>query len=168
MGYTTNFEGQFNLDKPLTQEHAAYLTAFSESRRMARDAEKAEKLSDPVREAVSLPIGKEAGYFVGGGGLAGQEHDDSIIDYNEAPNGQPGLWCQWVPTEDLQGIEWNGGEKFYDYIEWIQYLIHNFLGTWGYVVSGEVSWEGESSDDLGKIIIVNNEVTTKAGRVVYE
>jgi hypothetical protein len=32
---------------------------------MKRDAEKASKLADPVREAVGLPIGTEGEYFVG-------------------------------------------------------------------------------------------------------
>ena len=154
MGYTTDFKGHFTLDKPLRPEHAAYLHAFSETRRMQRDAGKAGKLADPKREAVGLPIGVQAGYFVGGTGLAGQDRDASILDYNQEPMGQPGLWCGWGPTEDGGGIKWSGMEKFYSYTEWLNYLIDHFLAPWGYEISGAVEYQGESDDDRGKIKIV--------------
>lgn len=48
------------------------------------------------------------------------------------------LYCQWVPTEDGEGIKWDGGEKFYSYTKWLQYLIDNFLIPNGYVLNGEV------------------------------
>ena len=161
MGYQTYFTGQFKLDKPLLPEHAQYLAAFSSTRRMKRDAGVAERLADPVRVQAGLPIGPQAAYFVGGGGLFGQDRDASIIDYNEPPTGQPGLWCNWEPIKDGTAIEWSGTEKFYNYVEWMQYLIDNFLSRWGYTVNGEVEWEGEEQGDIGKIIVTNNEVTTK-------
>lgn len=159
MGYTTDFEGNFDLNKQLSAEHSQYLRQFSETRRMARDAKKAEKMPDPVRLAVGLPIGPEGAYFVGGTGCAGQDRDASIIEYNNEPYGQPGLWCQWVPTRDDRGIEWNGTEKFYNYVEWLQYLITHFLGPWGYVVNGRVSWRGEDHSDVGVLVVKNNVVT---------
>jgi len=161
MGYTTDFEGRFNLDKPLTDAHAAYINAFSGTRRMKRDAAKAEKMPDPVRFAVGLPIGPEGAYFVGGLGPYGQDRDASVTDNNNEPAGQPGLWCQWVPTGDCDGIEWNGTEKFYNYVEWLQYLIANFLGPWGYVVNGRVSWRGEEHSDVGVLVVKNNVVTPR-------
>jgi len=168
MGYTTDFEGSFELDHPLTPEHKAYLTQFSETRRMRRDSGKAAAFPDPIREAVGLPIGKEGEYFVGGKGSFGQDHDKSILDYNDPPVSQPGLWCQWVPTEDGTGIVWNGSEKFYHYKSWIVYIIENFLKPWGYVVNGTVTWQGEVSNDKGIMIVVNNVLQSKLGRVVYE
>ena len=181
MGYSTDFSGQFNLDKPLTPEHKAYLEAFNGSRRMQRNSWKTAKMPDPLREAVELPVGTDGGYFVGAvlldgqtdgasswANCSGQAHTPDILDYNRAPKGQPGLWCQWTPNEDGTAIEWDGGEKFYKYVDWIEYLIENFLAPWGYVLNGEVNWEGEDSDDLGLIVIENNEVSTKIGRVIYE
>ena len=122
MGYTTDFEGHFNLDRALALEHKTYLEKFSNTRRMKRNAILAGRLPDPVRDAAGLGIGEEGGYFVGAKGFAGEDHDSkSIIEYNDPPAGQPGLWCQWVPAIDEEGeatrIEWNGGEKFYDYVE---------------------------------------------------
>ena len=158
MGYTTEFRGKFNLDKPLTAAHMAYLKAFATGRRMTRDAEKTKLLPDPLREAVLLPVGVDGGYFVNGEGFCGQGHSSDVIDYNVSPSGQPGLWCQWVPSEDGTGIEWDGGEKFYDYVEWIRYVIDNFLEPWGYIVDGSVEWRGEEWDDTGPICVTDNTV----------
>jgi hypothetical protein len=175
MGYTTDFDGKFTLDRPLSPEHSAYLTAFAETRRMKRDAEKTSLRPDPLRLAVNLPIGDEGGYYVGASNYSGddhfayrgQEHSSDITDYNEEPAGQPGLWCQWTPSEDGAAIEWDGGEKFYDYVPWLEYLITHFLAPWGYVLNGEVEWSGESRGDLGKIVVTDNAVTVKTGSVRY-
>src|SRR5271157_4650469 len=171
MGYTTDFDGEFTLDKPLKAEHALYLHAFSRSRRMKRDAKIAETLSDPVRKAAGLPIGDEGAYYVGGGdgGLIGgglvsyrrvdnRKNDKSVVDHNESAESQPGVWCQWVPNADVEdiaagvevtAIEWDGGETFYAYVKWIEYLIKHFLAPWGYVLNGTVEWSGEEKSDIG-------------------
>jgi hypothetical protein len=159
MGYTTEFQGTFSLNKTLTEAQVAYLTKFSETRRMKRNAKFAATLPDPFRNAVGLPIGNEAEYFVGGVGDFGQDDDLSVIDHNDPPKNQPGLWCQWVPSADGEGIEWNGGEKFYYYVEWLNYIIKNFLIPWGLVLNGTVKWRGEDFDDTGKIIVKDNMVS---------
>ena len=155
MGYTTEFEGRFNLDKPLSQEHADYLRAFNGTRRMLRDEAVCEKLDDPVRVSAGLPVGKDGMYFVGGGGFRGQGRDGSVLDHNGSGT-MPGLWCQWVPTEDCAGIEWDEGEKFCDYTEWLRFIVDHFLRPWGYVLNGEVKWSGEDDEDMGKLIAENN------------
>ncbi len=161
MGYTTDFEGSFQLNEPLAEEHRMYLKQFNHTRRMKRDASKTEVLPDPIRLLAKLPVGNEGGYFVGATGWAGQDHGEDILDYNHSPTGQPGLWCQWTPTEDGQEIEWDGGEKFYDYVEWIEYLIKHFLEPWGYKLNGQVRWRGEEMSDLGVITIEDNIVSTR-------
>lgn len=168
MGYTTDFNGEFELNKPLAENHAAYLSKFAETRRMKRSAIAASRLPDTVREAVGLSVGDDGEYFVGGVGYAGQDNDVSVIDHNSPPNHQPGLWCQWVPNDDGSAIVWDGGEKFYAYVEWLEYLIKNFLAPWGYVLNGEVEWIGEDSNDRGKIVVKNNTVKTKVAKIVYE
>jgi len=165
MGYTTTFSGHFNLDRKLEPEHSAYLRKFSETRRMKRNAAAAEQFEDPIRKSAKLPIGKDGGFFVNGGGWAGQERDESILDFNNSPSDQPGLWCQWVPTDDFSSLEWNGAEKFYCYTEWLEYLIDNFLKPWGYTLNGEVTWRGEEHSDIGLLLVTNNVVTTHEGYV---
>jgi hypothetical protein len=156
MGYTTEFKGFFELDRALTKDHLAYLEMFASVRHMKRDPIKCETLPDPYREAVGLPIGVEGEYFVGGQGYAGQDRDTSVIDYNNEPSTQPGLWCQWIPLSDGTGIEWDGNEKFYNYVEWLQYLIEHFLKPWGYTLNGNVQWQGEEMGDVGMIAVKDN------------
>ena len=171
MGYTTDFEGDFEVTPPLNTEHAAYLTQFSGTRRMKREESRAKALPDPHREAVGLPVGAEGEFFVGGAGFAGQGNDLSVINHNRPPSSQPGLWCQWVPIEEsgvYSRFGWNGGEKFYNYIEWLEYLIKNLLEPWGYALNGEVTWQGEERDDIGKLIVTNNKVSVKNGTIKWE
>lgn len=154
MGYTTDFEGEFTITPTLKPEHRVYLLAFSESRRMKRDESKTAKRPDPVREAVGLPVGKEGQYYVGEEGPMGQgDKGGDIIDYNREPLGQPGLWCKWEPNDEGTTIRWSGAEKFYDYVKWLQYLIDNFLGPWGYKLAGTVEYQGEDPGDFGRITV---------------
>lgn len=144
MGYTTDFNGKFNLNKELSPKMAQYLTLFNETRRMKRNADEV--------------FGIDGEFFVFGRGSYGQDQEENIVDYNDAPSTQPGLWCQWSPTEDRMGIEWDGGEKFYNYTEWLVYLIHKFLAPNGYVLNGVVEWDGEGSGDVGEIFVEDNKV----------
>jgi hypothetical protein len=89
---------------------------------------------------------------------------DSIIDYNQQPSGQPGLWCQWNIVGNR--LKWDGAEKFYHYVEWLEYLIEHFFKRWGYTLNGEVLWEGEWREDMGKIIVKDN-VVEKSKDHVY-
>ena len=91
----------------------------------------------------------------------GQAHDGSVVDYNAPPYGQPSLWCDWVPNEDGTEIRQNGREKFYCYVEWLNYLIEHFLKPWGYKLSGRVTWVGELEDeDQGVIDVDENSVAS--------
>ena len=137
MGYTTEFYGGIELDKPLKPEHAEYLLAFAESRRMKRDATIVATFRDPVRERAKLPVGLDGGYFVGsvneefieehvGDGenkawcCAGQVKDPSILNYNSPPEDQPGLWCQWVPCVEPGPFYHDGfdSQAEYTFIAW--------------------------------------------------
>lgn len=169
MGYTTDFIGEWTVTPPLKPEHRAYLKAFNETRRMKRDASETAKRPDPVREAAGLDVGVEGAYFVGEEGFMGQGSDKSIdvVEINSPPSNQPGLWCQWTPSEDGTQIEWDGGESFYDYVEWITYLIEHFLEPWGYKLNGDVRWQGEDPADIGMITIADNDVRELTGRITY-
>lgn len=147
MGYTTNFYGTLKLNKQLSLDDKNFLDKFAKTRRMARD--------------VDEKYGVEGEFYVDGGGFMGQDHKSNIIDHNRPPKTQPGLWCHWVPTEDGWGIEWDGGEKFYDYVEWLVYIIKNFLAPKDYVLNGTIEWAGEDDDDRGIIKVVDNKVVTQ-------
>lgn len=181
MGYSTDFFGSLELSRPATDEEMEYLNKFSETRRMKRDVNKLFKLYDgkfgnPFAKTREEIYGNEGEYFVGGLGSFGQNNDESVINHNHPPgqtdwdysnpNGQPGLWCQWILT-DPETLQWDGGEKFYNYTQWLEYLIKNFFEPWGIKLNGEIEWQGEERDDMGKIIVTDNEVEVREGRIVY-
>lgn len=147
MGYSTDFFGEFILNKPLDAATLAFLKKFSETRRMKRN--------------VGPEYGVEGELYVNGTEQFGQGRDANIVDYNRPPSTQPGLWCQWTPNDEGTAIVWDEGEKFYGYIEWIQYIITTILEPRGYALSGEVEWRGEDSEDRGIISIQNNKVKIK-------
>lgn len=201
MGYTTDFEGELTLSKPLSKEQFDYINKLCQTRRMKRDVNKLMKMYDGkhgypgTSKETNTPeeiYGNEGEYFVGGGGFAGQDHDKSVIDNNtppgqlgykdgdfntrlnenqrrtEAGECQPGLWCQWVVEGDYeQVLQWNGGEKFYNYVEWLKYLINHFFSKWDVKLNGEIKWFGEDRNDIGQILVVDNVVTVNIGTITY-
>jgi hypothetical protein len=96
MGYDTRFKGSFQLDRPLTIEHANTLNSLNDKH------------------------------------LQGAPSDG---------------YCDWEPNEDGTAIRHNGGEKSYQYVEWIQYIVENLIKPWGYVLNGSVDWHGDEAGD---------------------
>lgn len=159
MGYTTNFEGKFKIDPPLNEEQTAYLQQFCDTRRMKRKAELTEKLIDIYRTKIDLPIGVDGEFYVGG-----DEESKDILNYNTPPSNQPGLWCDWTPTDNGDFLEWSGAEKFYYYVPWLQYLIDNFFSPWGNILNGKVKFQGEDRKDKGLIVVKNNVIIKPKGK----
>lgn len=168
MGYTTDFEGRVTIEPPLNPHEVAYLRHFNQTRRMRR----------------------HNGPYYLGTGFHGQDHQPDIIDYNSPDPTQPGLWCNWTPTDDGTGIEWDGGEKFYNSVEWMQYLINTFLRpgadlqrelakpnigrcyptefahfTFDHIVNGRIEAQGEDGDDVWALVVDDNRAArAEAGR----
>ena len=163
MGYTTDFYGSVSFNKPITDELRDYINKFSRTRRMKRDVEKTKEVfPDWEENCFNGNLGINGEYFVGGNGFMGQEDDKSVINHNYPPKTQPGLWCQWIINNDGE-LEWDGGEKFYNYEEWLVYLIDNFFAPSGYVLNGEIEFQGEDTDDFGTICVKDNVVTVQYG-----
>ena len=166
MGYETNFNGTLTITPKLEEKHRKYLEAFGSTRRMKRDPKLAMKLDDKVREAVGLPIGCDGGFYVGDTDDFGQNRTPDVVDYNRPPADQHGLWCGWSPNDE--GTEYYAQDgKNYDYIDWLKYLVENFLGPWGYKLNGEIEWDGEERGDLGKIKVQDNLVKVFRAKVRY-
>ena len=182
MGYTTEFTGEIRIEPPLNANEVSFLRDFNESRRMIR---------------------RNGPLFVKGSGYYGQGSDADVIDYNSAsgedlsqwgwknqpedwreyyePDGQPGLWCQWTPSDDGTVLEWDGGEKFYNAPEWMTYLINKLLSpaagdylvqhvnederlryfTFDHVLNGVIDAEGEEAGDVWKLVVTDNVVSVQ-------
>lgn len=148
MGYTTDFTGKISIEPPLSVKEMQFINKFAETRRM---------------DCTQGP------YYVDRGGMCGQATDSNVINSNGPPAGQPGLWCQWI-SNDGDSLEWNGTEKFYDSVEWMEYIITHFLGSspvarpelyflQGHVLNGSIAAQGESYDDRWTLTVVDNKVT---------
>lgn len=189
MGYSTDFAGALEITPALTKEQVEYVNRFSSIRHMRRNAEITATYPDPIREAVGLPVGHEGCYYVGTEETnpnCGQEHTEDVLDFNEAAGAvkmndgeawadffqrqqaaikagscQPGLWCQWIITENGTQLEWDGGEKFYEYEAWLQWMIDHFFNRWGVKLNGKIDWRGDNFDDMGSIIVKDSKVKIK-------
>jgi len=161
MGYTTDFTGHVTINPPLNAAEVAYLQRFSESRRYHRNSGPWETNTDDHR-------------------------GPDTINYNSEQPGQPGLWCNWVPSADGAQIAWDGMEKFYDAEQWMRYLIDTFLkpgahlsttltlpvSGWAYApgfaeftfdhhVNGVIHAQGERDDDAWDLIVEDNVVSRR-------
>lgn len=167
MGYTTEFIGKFELNKELEPELREYINRFSYVRHMKRDNEKIKEIFPEWKKlCYKGELGIEGEYFVMNSECFGQENTKDILDYNQQPRTQPGLWCQWIiPEDDYATIVWDGGEKFYSYVEWLEYLIENFLKPNGYIVNGTVYFDGEAPQDAGSIIVKDNVIDVIYGPI---
>lgn len=177
MGYTTYFFGQFQLNKQLTPELSTYLKNFANMRHYTRNFETLKKIENaliypphldenttpPELIAVDSSVDNEIEKTLHPFSHSDKPKENYCIKYNQPQEGCPGLWLQWIPNETDDAIEWDGGEKFYHYVEWLEFLIKNIFEPNGYVLNGTVSYEGEDSDDFGNIICENNKVFVTHG-----
>lgn len=91
-----------------------------------------------------------------------------LLEFSEDPKliqeGQkPNSYMQWVPNESMDAIVWDQQEKFYDYEEWMVWLM-GWLAARDITCNGQLDWRGESSDDIGRIYVVDNKVSSARGQ----
>ena len=158
MGYTTEFLGRLEFSRPLSKQMTNYINDFSTIRHMKRDNEKIKEVYPNWKERCFFGyLGDEGEFFISNTKSLGQDKDDSVLDYNEPSLKQPGLWCQWIVSEDGKYLMWDRGEKFYNYIEWLEYIIENFVKTQDKLkVNGYLVYMGEDVHDIGIIEVKNN------------
>lgn len=72
-------------------------------------------------------------------------------------------YMQWAPTKDLDGIVWDGNEKFYEYEKCMEALCTHLIAI-GVEADGELRWSGEDASDAGQIIVIKNVVNVFKGK----
>jgi hypothetical protein len=161
MGYTTEFSGSVKVEPPLTSVEAAFLHQFARTRHcVCQDSKYA---ADGLR---GCPPGR-------GNGCRGSHP------------GNPGYWCNWVPGEPVTdgygfaAIEWDGGEKFDDSVEWMRFIVDEFLkpGSAGgpqsgfltrdHVLNGVIEAQGEEMDDRWRLVVRDNIVTEEQPQTIW-
>jgi hypothetical protein len=166
MGYTTDFYGEIAVNPPLNEGEKKFINTFSETRRVIRDYPNKGK------------------YFLSDGTDSWGQDTPNIIEHNKPPEGQPGLWCQWVASEK-GNIKWNGAEKFYNSEEWMLYFVEHLFKKNAYMknlepdtykkyefqehsLNGVIYAKGEEAGDIWKLIVKDNEVFVSQGEVKRE
>jgi hypothetical protein len=87
---------------------------------------------------------------------------NNLNSYNSKDNNMPKSVCKWIVHDDKKHIIWNWEEKFYYYIEWLDYIIQNILKNNNYVLSGELIAEWEDiENDISKINVNDNQIIHK-------
>ena len=79
-----------------------------------------------------------------------------LINFSNASHNHidhPNNRCSWAPSLDGKNFEWNGVEKFYNAIEWLEFVIDKFFEPWDILLNGDVKWKGEDENDKGIISI---------------
>ena len=76
----------------------------------------------------------------------------------------PKGYMQWVPDESLQRIVWDQNEKFYDYEQWLKWIVAA-LASWGIEAAGSFKWQGDSVGDIGELLVIDGNVTSNTGAV---
>jgi hypothetical protein len=155
-------DGQIRIEPPLNPEEIRYLQKFHDTRRMV--CEEGPYYVDRPKAYEDRPIPIDLQW----------EKDAGILDFNTPPDGQPGLWCRWLPTKDGRAIECDTGPSFFgtehSMADWMQYLIDHFIGHAAlakpmlpflqrHTLNGEIYVSGEALDDHWKITVEDNRVS---------
>lgn len=164
MGYSTEFSGVIEITPRLKNEDKEFLDKFFQIRHMKRDMSKLKGISKNVIKE----FGKDGCFYLKDYDNFNEIFDDkTIINVNNSGD-MPSLWCdlEIVEKNGETFIQWNGSEKTYGVNEengWFTWLIDNFFKPNGYVLNGEMTWQGEEDDDIGTIKIENNNVSLNFG-----
>jgi len=94
-------------------------------------------------------------------GNCDSKHDGFYTEFTDTPDTIPDSYLQWEPSEDGTSYVWNGGEKFYDYIHWLRWVIKHYMIPRDLVLNGEIRWQGEEMEDVGVIMATDNKITTR-------
>ena len=158
--YNTTFIGAFKINKKLDKYVANLINGITTTRRMKRDISKLAKKFNISNELAQMKYGIDGEFYYDTSDFKkfGQSNDNTIIDINSPPGDQPGLWCQWYYFEDANEIRWDQSDYFYNYVEWIKYIIEKILKPRNYNLDGKIKWKGDDPCDKGEIQIKSNKL----------
>ncbi len=177
MGYTTDFDGKIVISPKLPDEFVGGFNFTTKKRNNTYgDGEQGSfdhlyhsrwgynSLGDPPPEGTTNRLGGWFSPYVferpGDYPTRIDEYARIGIHRASAVTEVPSCWNHWQlgqGVDDFTVLEWDGGEKFSEYIEWMKYvlrLIHSDFPQSHFV--GTIDWEGEDPTDRGQIIVGEN------------
>jgi hypothetical protein len=144
MGYDTKFTGRFALSGPLSTEECTILEAVHEHRHQA-------DLELPYAVLEERPVKIEREIF----------KPCYIGEWFNDNEKYPSSYCQWTVSPNKRALVWDKGEKFYNYVSWLEYLISHLFAVWGVQLSGTVNWKGANRGDRGSITVEGDRINVK-------
>lgn len=147
MGYTTGFQGAFRLSQALDQSQIDLLKKVHDQRHEdGQDVEyECPGQSDVIVQHRWTTVRRPRKY----------RGEQDIWGSNRYPS----CYCQWVLSSDHSDLIWDGGEKFYNFVGWLKYLIAHFFKPWNVSLNGVIDWSGEDPSDSGTLVVTNNDIT---------
>ncbi|GAQ90811.1 hypothetical protein KFL_006880030 [Klebsormidium nitens] len=145
MGYDTRFTGRFALSRPLTAEESAILAAVHD-----HCHEDDLELPYAFLQKRTVTIERE---------VIGPLYVGESLHY--LTEKFPSFYCQWTLSGNKRSLVWDKGEKFYNYVGWLEYLLSNFFAVRGVQLSGTVKWKGANRGDRGSITVEGNRIIVK-------
>ena len=139
-GDATELEGYFKVNKPLDEETQFIIRGLRHGMSQKRDSQLLADYLGMSLEECLIKYGVDGQLYVKDNNVAVICHKGYIkqqITY------QPWIGSfiprfSWKYFPEEQAIRWDRSEKFYCYVEWIQYLIDYVLAPRGYVLNGHV------------------------------
>lgn len=155
--------GRFRVDPPLGRAEFEYLAAFAESRRWRRPDGHYVVPDNPLAECLDPKL--------------------DLARYSEPADGQPGLWCPWMPGDagralvPVADVAGGNGLPPEETTRWLSYLCDHFLRpgaqrsrdarrrwfsgfTFDHVLDGAAAVSGDWSGELTVIRLARNSLST--------
>lgn len=155
-----SFRGVFTLQPAPSPAQAAYLKAFLAVQHGYWPVQYVSKQPDPLREAVSLPLGEDAAFFVGhqNNKLQGRNpFIDKCHGCRVGPGGQPhcGI-CPWHLSQDATQLKPDNKGITMMPMKWLGWIITHFLQPWNINITGKVFLEDPCTSQEGTLVALSN------------
>lgn len=80
---------------------------------------------------------------------------ENFFKHNHRSKEYPSPWCDlWISDDNKHIFPLSGRTQ--EAASWLRYIKKNYLDSWGYRLSGNVIWRGESTGDTGSLTIDEN------------
>jgi len=156
-GYYTRFTGSFDISPAPDKKTRKLIHRLAKYPRIGYDTRCLAHLAGLNESEVEERWGFEGEFFFPKHGVF-RRNWWKKAELNRPPGRQPDLLNYWEVNSSGHLEVISGECDFYRYDEWLVYLRDFVFQPAGYSLSGCVSWQGENPDDVGRMILLPNQV----------